>query len=81
MLGVVVTSRARAYGTRDVVEKMVVWSESHEEYWHYARLFLLAYAFLLRLPSEALPVNAGCTEDAAALYMHGDNLCLNLKRR
>ncbi len=43
-------------------------------------LFLLARACLLRLPSEALPVTAGCTEGAAALYYDGDNLCLNLGR-
>ena len=44
-------------------------------------LFLLAYAFLLRLPSEALAVTAGCDSGKASLYIEADSLVLQLKGR
>ena len=47
----------------------------------YAYLFLLAYAFLLRLPSEALPVKVGPCEGRATLTLVGDKLVLKLARR
>ena len=51
----------------------------------YAALYLLAYTFLLRLPSEALPVSmesVGSAEGkASALYLHEDTLYLKLARR
>ena len=50
----------------------------------HAELFLLAYAFLLRVPSEGLPVVAGGADQAneqAALALEGDELVLRLRRR
>jgi len=51
----------------------------------HARLFLLTYVFLLRLPSEALPVVAGLKgrvpDTNAALFRDGSSLVLVLKRR
>ena len=47
----------------------------------YAYLFLLTYAFLLRLPSEALPVKVGPCEGRATLALVGDKLVLKLARR
>ena len=47
----------------------------------YAYLFLLAYAFLLRLPSEALPVKVGPCDGPATLTLVGDKLVLKLARR
>ena len=53
----------------------------------YSMLYLLAYTFLLRLPSEALPAvcgnigmaDSGCEQ--AVVYLDGDVLCLRLKCR
>ena len=47
----------------------------------YVALYLLAYAFLLRLPSEALPITAGQGSGPCALFRDGDKLVLELKRR
>ena len=50
-------------------------------------LYLLAYVFMLRLASEALPVVRGCIGSAnndshsSVLYLDGEHLCLKLKRR
>ena len=44
---------------RRMVEDMMHWCSEKVEYRNVAYLFLLTYVFLLRLPSEALPVVAG----------------------
>ena len=44
-------------------------------------LYLLAYAFLLRLPSEALPAVAGKSGGQSSLYREGETLVLELRRR
>ena len=48
-------------------------------------LFLTAYIFLLRLPSEALPIVRGCigwhNEEQAVLTLENDRLVLRLRRR
>ena len=49
-------------------------------------LYLTTYAFMLRLPSEALPIvvgRVGCTsdEEQAVIFVDGDRLVLKLRRR
>ena len=41
------------------------------KYWLHSRLYLLAYAFLLRLPSEAVLAVAGTGENQAQLFYEG----------
>jgi hypothetical protein len=43
---------------RPTVRDMLQWSKERPEHAKFSLLFLFAYAFLLRLPSEALPVRA-----------------------
>eukprot|EP00973_Karenia_brevis_P041264 5710476-Karenia_brevis.AAC.1 len=43
---------------RSVVEKLMELGERQQELQRYSMLFLTAYAFMLRLPSEALPLTA-----------------------
>jgi hypothetical protein len=52
-------ARPKLWIQRPSVDAMLVWCREHGEYLAYAQLFLLSYAFLLRLPSEAIPVVAG----------------------
>ncbi len=63
------------------MEQMLVWSESRPEYRRMALLWLFTYAFLLRLPSEALPAVAGTCSSAVVLSREGDLLRLSLARR
>ena len=48
-------------------------------------LVLVTYIFMLRMPSEALPMTRGDVGVASTgqswLYLDGDSLCLQLKRR
>ena len=60
---------------------MMAWCNENKDFESYAFLFLLAYVFLLRLPSEALPVSAGPGSGHSSLFMEGDTLVLELKRR
>ena len=57
------------------------WSASRPETRRYALLFLLTYAFMLRLPSEALPLALGGTDRQAVLSREGEQLVLRLRRR
>ena len=66
---------------RQRVEQIVTVLKSVNGQEQYASLFLLAYAFLLRLPSEALPVRVGPCEGRATLTLAGDKLVLNLASR
>ena len=66
---------------RRLVEKVVRWCTAHTEYCAYGPLFLIAYAFLLRLPSEALPIMKGRAETQAAMFREGTDVCLRLARR
>lgn len=70
---------------RHMVEDMLTWSENNEDVRKYALLFLLSYSFLLRTPSEALPVIAGAdgneTGSNAVLFKDGQQLVLVLRRR
>ena len=53
--------------------------DANVKYKQYSLLFLLAYTFLLRLPSEAIPVTA--LTGSKSLCMEGDELVLRLNRR
>ena len=56
---------------------MLQWYRSNPENESFGALFLLSYVFLLRLPSEALPVRIG----KGGLHMEGDALVLELEKR
>ena len=60
---------------------MLSFQSAHGGIDEYGMLYLLAYAFLLRLPSEALPAAVGRGGGQSSLYREGDNLVLELKRR
>jgi integrase len=64
---------------REHVEQLLKLAERRPEFSMMARLFLLAYCFLLRVPSEAIPVRA--REGDCCLRLEGDELVLVLKRR
>ena len=78
-------AREKLWIRRERVQAMLCWAEQHPEYVRYAQLFLMAYVFLLRLPSEALPAVAACAEgqveSQSVVSIAGDELVLVLKRR
>ena len=65
---------------RDMVAALLELAAQRPEYQTYAHLFLLAYAFLLRVPSEAIPVTAG-GRGSSKLTREGEFLVLSLARR
>ena len=65
---------------------MLRWAETEEDTMHsaMAMLFLVTYVFLLRLPSEALSIEAGRVpgkQQQAVLEMDDGKLILTLMRR
>ena len=73
--------RERMWIQRELVEKIVEWCEEREEYRRFGYLYLFAYIFLLRLPSEALPAAKGRNSGTSRLFQEGDSLVLELDRR
>ena len=73
--------RERMWIRREIVEKLVLCSLMHTSYAKFAKLWLFTYAFLLRLPSEALPAVAGKGDHQSSVFMEGDTIVLVLKRR
>jgi hypothetical protein len=73
--------RERMWIRREIVEKLMLWSLAHTSYAKFAKLWLFTYAFLLRLPSEALPAVAGKGDHQSSVFMEGDTIVLVLKRR
>ena len=74
--------RPRMWLQRVMVERLVKWCSGRGQlYNRYGTLYLLTYAFLLRLPSEALPAVAGKSQGQASLYIEGETLVLELLRR
>ena len=67
--------------TRHLVEELMKLGERRAEFKTYSLLFLFAYAFLLRLPSEALPLAVDGSDSQSVMSLEGDNLVLKLKRR
>ncbi len=59
----------------------MVWSRDKPNFVVYSLLFLVTYVFLLRLPSEALPLRNGKCDDAPCLYMEDGKLVVKLIRR
>ena len=78
-------ARPKLWIQRHVVEAMLTWCRAHSDYLRFGHLFLLSYAFLLRVPSEALPVVAGrgrAIDGAqAVLSRDGSDLVLVLRTR
>ena len=62
-----------------MLEKLVDLAHGKAELEEFTLLFLFAYAFLLRVPSEALPATA--VEGSHALRREGDFLVFKLDRR
>ena len=73
--------RPKLWLQRVQVQAMLEWCEGKERYPLFGALFLLAYAFLCRLPSEALPVTAGKGSGPCAIYREDDMMVLELARR
>ena len=77
--------RERNFIQRQKVEEMLAWSMTHPYARRHALLFLFSYSFLLRTPSEALPVRVGKDggeiDSNAVLFKDGDQLVLILRRR
>ena len=72
--------------SRQQIESMLRWAETEEDITHsaMAMLFLVTYVFLLRLPSEALPIEVGRVpgkQQQAVLEMDDGKLILTLMRR
>jgi hypothetical protein len=65
---------------RPLVEKIAVVCASAQQHSVYGILFVLTYAFLLRMPSEALPITAG-GDGPCTLRRQGSALVLTLARR
>ena len=63
------------------MQKMLIWCVGSAEHVQHSVLFLFAYAFLLRVPSEAVPVTHGKGSGPCALYRDGEVLVLDLARR
>jgi hypothetical protein len=64
-----------------VVEKIIRWCDARVRYDMMGLLFLVAYIFLLRLPSEALPMQVGRAGGQSSLYIEDGMLVLELRRR
>ena len=74
--------RPKKWIRRAAVEKLLEWCQENTDFARFGLLFLVAYVFLLRLPSEALPIQNGRGgEEAACLSREGDKLVLKLRRR
>ena len=67
---------------RAIVERILRWCDKRTFHRPYGFLFLFAYIFLLRLPSEALPAtHGGDAEKQSRVYRDGDAIILKLRRR
>ena len=67
---------------RQMLEDMVAWTRDKPRWRHVSLLFVFAYQFLLRVPSEALPVVAGTSQSdpkqQVALWKDAENQALVL---
>jgi len=80
------TGKPRLFIQRTMLANMVNRTLAQSDGMRWAMLYLAAYVFLLRLPSEALPMVRGCADSLreghqSVLYMDDDTLCLYLRRR
>ena len=77
-------ARPKMWIRREVLEKIVNWCDERPSFKEYGMLYLVAYAFLLRLPSEALPMRSASPEvpdGQSVLRCEGDWVVLTLARR
>ena len=63
------------------VEAMLAYCRENPQYQRYGMLYLLAYVFLLRLPSEALPAVVGASDTQSSIILKDDILTVVLQRR
>ena len=78
------TPRPKMWIRREKVAAMMEWAREHAQYENFAMLFLLAYWFLSRLPSEALPAVAGrgtALDAQSVLWKTDTELILDLRVR
>jgi len=79
------TCHATSVLRRSLVDRMLVHAIKEPRHRHVAVLFLVAYSFLLRVPSEALPMVAAKPDNVpdvqSALFLEGDSLTLKLRSR
>ena len=76
--------RPKLWIRNKLVASIMAWAQKREGRQRFAMLFLCAYVFLLRLPSEALPIRvdkSGCITGQAVVKMIGGKLSLRLARR
>ena len=79
--------RERLFLQLDVVRQLLNACGGHGVDLTWGMLYLFSYTFLLRLPSEALPVvraDTGFAHNsghACMVFMEGEHLCLKLKKR
>jgi len=73
--------RDRMWIRREVVERMIMLADQQPHLAQSALLFWITYVFLLRLPSEALPLTIGEGSSGNAIFMRDGKLVLVLKRR
>ena len=67
--------------TRQLLERIVDGCIRHDRFKEFAAIFVLAYSFQLRAPSELLGVTAGKGSGPAAIYSEGSRTYLQLGRR
>ena len=66
---------------RQTIQAMVLLAERDTSLARLAALYLITYIFLLRLPSEALPITTGRDSSGNALFIENSQLVLVLARR
>ena len=64
---------------RSHVERLLAYCAGKDELRNYGLLFLVTYIFLLRMPSEALQIQAW--SGACCLTVEGDSVILSLEKR
>ena len=74
-------SRPKLFIRLKTVELMLAWALENPAYIRFAMLWVVTYAFLLRLPSEALPITAGASAGQSSLLRRDGKLFLKLRRR
>ena len=71
--------RERMWIRRTTIQQIVQLLEEDDA--RFAALFLVTYIFLLRLPSEALPITCGKDTSSHCLFLEDESLVLTLSRR
>lgn len=76
-------ARPKEFVRQEHIRQMLVLATDRPEYGNAALMFLITYIFLLRLPSECLPIviGSGLYDEQAMLSWTDDSLTLVLKRR